>query len=159
MPRLRKRGQVFFQLLYIGAKYKPTRFTNGGDRLVDLGSQGGVFATQVEQRNREKAEGLLRAHPHSVYLYVLACTGAIGGVLFLAVTISLIRQCWRDPPDHLYADGAFIVLIGWFIGAAFDCYNLNGHMFGILTMVVAVTLSGRRAVGADSGSNAQTTVA
>ena len=110
-------------------------------------------------RKPKKAKQLLRAHPHSVYLYVLACTGAIGGLFLLAVIVSLIRQCWRDPPNHLYADGAFIVLIGWLIGAGFDCYNLNGHMFGLVTMVVAVTLPGRAAASNDSGSDTQAAVA
>lgn len=100
------------------------------------------------QKSQRKADRLARAHPHSVYLYVLASGGAVGGVIVAALIVMLIRQCWRDPPDHIYGDGALIALITWLIGALFDCYNLNGHMFGLLVLIAAVTLAGRGATSA-----------
>jgi hypothetical protein len=35
------------------------------------------------------------------------------------------------------------VLLGWLIGTQFDCFNLNGHLFGLLGLVMACTLPGR----------------
>lgn len=85
-------------------------------------------------------------HAHSIYLHQLATTGALGGLILLAVVGLSLRRSFLDPPDHLYADGTLFVLVSWLIGGVFDAYHLNGHMFGLFTFIVALTLCHRAAI-------------
>jgi hypothetical protein len=86
---------------------------------------------------------IARDHPHSTYLYALACLGMIGGAILLAWMLIVVHRCWSDPPDHVYADGTLAALVTWLIGAQFDCYNLNGEEFGLLGLIISVTLHAR----------------
>jgi O-antigen ligase len=95
---------------------------------------------ELLQRQPEDAEYFNRTHPHSAYLYALACTGLVGAALLASVVLLLLRQCWRDRPDHWYADGNLFVLVSWFVGAIFECSNLVGTMMGLLGLVCAVTM-------------------
>ena len=90
---------------------------------------------------------LVRAdhHAHSVYLHELATTGFAGGIIVLAVVVLCVVRALSLAPAHPYADGTLFVLASWLIGAQFDCYQLNGTMFGLLTVVVALTLPARAA--------------
>ncbi|MHC4416074.1 MAG: O-antigen ligase family protein [Planctomycetota bacterium] len=85
-------------------------------------------------------------HAHSMYLHQLATTGAPGALIILGVVLLAIWRAYRDPPDHPYADGTLFVLISWLIGAQTDCYNLNGHLFGLFGLIVALTLPHRAAI-------------
>jgi O-antigen ligase len=86
---------------------------------------------------------LTRDHAHSTYLHTLASTGVIGVALLALVLIVVLRQAWRDRPDHPYSDGMLLVLVCWVVGAQFDCYELNGHQLGLLGLIAALTLPGR----------------
>jgi O-antigen ligase len=88
---------------------------------------------------------MLRSHPHSMYLYLMASTGVVGVTIMLGLMAWALRNGWRDPPDHPYASAMFFVLLAWLIGAAFDCYNLDGHRMGLLAVIVAATLPHRSA--------------
>ena len=82
-------------------------------------------------------------HAHSTYFQTLAGTGIIGIALLLGLLALTARQIWRDPPTHWYVDATMGVLIVWMIGAAFDCYNLNGHLLGMLALIMTATLPNR----------------
>jgi O-antigen ligase len=84
-----------------------------------------------------------QGHPHSTYFHALAATGAIGAGLFGMTVLLLLRNALRDRPDHAYAPLHACVLIGWLIGAAFDCYNLNAHLFGVFALLITFTLRNR----------------
>lgn len=84
-----------------------------------------------------------RHHAHSTWLHVLACTGAIGLVLLTAVAVMALVRAWKDREDHLYTDAAFFALIAWLIGAQFDAFHLNGHMFGLFAFLIAIVLKHR----------------
>ncbi|UCD73880.1 MAG: O-antigen ligase family protein [Phycisphaerales bacterium] len=103
----------------------------------------------ARNHNRDFVQRMRRDHPHSMYLYTLTCTGAIGGILMLAVIVLLVRQLWRDPPNHPWALGSMFVLIGWLIGAMFDCHELNGHAFGLMGYLAAATLPHRARIRYD----------
>jgi O-antigen ligase len=79
-------------------------------------------------------------HAHSLYLHELATTGAPGALLLLAVIVGTLRRAIGLRPDHPYADGTLFALIGWLVGAQFDCYQLAGNMFGLFAFMVALTL-------------------
>lgn len=100
------------------------------------------------QRRPDKADKMTRDHPHSTTLYILATTGAIGGVIVLATIVLAFLAAWRDRPDHPWARGTFFLLIVWLIGAQFDCYNLNGHLLGLFMLAVTLTLPHRPPAGA-----------
>ena len=95
------------------------------------------------QRNDEDVDYLTRDHPHSTYLYTLARTGAVGGALFAMVLLLAVLNAWRAPPAFAWADGTLFALATWIVGAQFDCFELNASTFGMLTLIVAVTLGGR----------------
>jgi O-antigen ligase len=95
---------------------------------------------ELLERQPADAEYFNRTHPHSIYLYALACTGVVGAALLAVVLLILLRQCWRDRPDHWYADGNFFVLVSWLLGAIFECYNLEGTMMGLFGLLCAVTM-------------------
>jgi O-antigen ligase len=99
-----------------------------------------------EREYEWRLDYLMRGHAHSTYLHNLASEGAVGLVLLLAVLLIIARQCLRDRADYPYSDAMFFVLLSWVIGAQFDCYELNGHQLGLLTMIAALTLPGRAKV-------------
>ena len=104
------------------------------DKLID-------FQNAVERLPAKRHRTMMiHQQPHSTWLYVLACTGLIGAALFACGVIVALRQCWRDPPDHLYADAAFFIMIAWIIGASFDSYNLNGELWGLFALLIAITM-------------------
>jgi hypothetical protein len=76
-------------------------------------------------------------------LYLLSTTGIIGSLLFGAGVFTALRRAWRDPPNNLYADAAFFIMIGWIVGAQFDTYNLNGHLWGMFALLIALTMPKR----------------
>ncbi len=84
-----------------------------------------------------------RDHTHNMYLQTLASAGTVGGILLLAVIIFHIRQCIRDRKEHAYALGTLFILIGWLIGALFDCHEQNGHLMGLLALIGTITMTGR----------------
>jgi O-antigen ligase len=89
---------------------------------------------------------MTKDHPHSLYLYALACTGAIGAAIIVMLIVVALRQAWRDRLDHLFADGMLFAMVTWFIGAQFDCYNLDGSRLGLLGALLAFTLPHRAAI-------------
>lgn len=78
-------------------------------------------------------------HAHSVYMHVLACTGLPGVLLLAGVVVMIVRRVCKCRPGHVYSLGTILVLITWLIGAVFDAYHLNGNMFGIFALIVALT--------------------
>jgi O-antigen ligase len=91
-------------------------------------------------------EYLTRDHAHSTYMQTLANQGLVGLTLLLMTLGAIARQCWRDRPDHPYADGMLFAMVVWVVGAQFDCYELNGHQLGLLALIAALTLPGRAPV-------------
>ena len=79
-------------------------------------------------------------HAHSVYMHVLACTGLPGVLILAGVVVISVRRVCKFRPEHVYSIGTILVLSTWLIGAVFDAYHLNGNMFGLLTLLVALTL-------------------
>lgn len=82
-------------------------------------------------------------HAHSSYFHTLAGTGIVGLTLLLAMLALIARRCLVDPRTHPYVDGTLAVLVVWCIGAQFDCFHLNGHLFGMLGLIASVTLPNR----------------
>ena len=93
-----------------------------------------------------QAEYMTKDHPHSLYLYTLSCTGLIGAMIMLALIALCLRQAWKDRADHAFADGVLFAMVSWFIGAQFDCYNLDGSRLGLLAALIAFTLPNRPAI-------------
>ncbi len=79
-------------------------------------------------------------HAHSVYMHVLACTGLPGALILGGVVVMSVRRVAKCRRGHVYSLGTILVLITWLIGAVFDAYHLNGNMFGLFTLIVALTL-------------------
>ncbi len=141
-----------------------------GDVNAAWGSGGGDFSTDVGKRlaRWEGAWRLLLAHPftgtgaggygqamqelgyapvtaldhhaHSVFMHEAAVLGLPGALITLAIGAMVLKRAWSDPPGDRYADGTFFVLVGWLVGALFDCYHFNGTMFGLFTVAVALTM-------------------
>jgi O-antigen ligase len=109
------------------------------------GAGGGGYARAREELGYGMAP-TSDPHAHSLYLHELATAGAPGGLLLLAIVVLTLRRAIRDRPDHPYADGTLYALIGWLIGAQFDCYQLAGNMFGLFTFIVALTLPRRATI-------------
>jgi O-antigen ligase len=82
-------------------------------------------------------------HAHSFTMHELATAGAPGALLLAAIVAVTLYRANRDRRDHPYVDGTLYALIGWLIGAQFDCYQLAGNMFGLFTFLVALTLPHR----------------
>ena len=93
-------------------------------------------------RQPDRAEYMARDHAHSTSMQVLATTGLPGAVLLVTVLALAVRQAWRDPPWHPFSDGTLLVILSWVIGAQFDTYHLNGHLFGLLALALAVSARG-----------------
>ena len=79
-------------------------------------------------------------HAHCLYLHDAATLGFTGLGLTLVVLFACLRRAWSDPPRDRYGDGSFFVLAGWLIGAGFDCYQFSGTMFGLFSLVIALTM-------------------
>ncbi len=82
-------------------------------------------------------------HAHSLYLHDAATLGLTGLGLTLVVLFACLRRAWSDRPRNRYGDGSFFVLAGWMIGALFDCYQFSGTMFGLFSVVIALTMPWR----------------
>jgi len=82
-------------------------------------------------------------HAHSLYLHDAATLGFTGLVFTLVALLACLRRAWSDPPRDRYGDGSFFVLAGWLIGAFFDCYQFSGTMFGLFSVVIALTMPWR----------------
>jgi hypothetical protein len=93
----------------------------------------------------DDAEKFARDHAHSTYLQILSGQGLIGALVLASLLLLAIHQAWRDPDDHVYAVASLGALVSWIIGGLTDCYHLNGHTFGLLAMILAVTLPRRPA--------------
>ena len=103
--------------------------------------------------DRAERGRFLAAHPHSLYLHMLYATG-LGGFIVACLTLwVLLVRCWKSrgvaPNIHGdflggylggYLGGTIFVFISWLIGTQFDCYHLNGHLFGLFALIVAATL-------------------
>jgi O-antigen ligase len=94
-----------------------------------------------EAAGRDEHAALLsgESHAHSMYMHVLACNGLVGVGLLAGVIVIALARGWRDPPDHLFADGNLPALIAWLVGAMFDAYQLTGQLFGVLLVLMVVT--------------------
>jgi O-antigen ligase len=106
---------------------------------------------RVEGRAADDAailDYLSRGHAHSTYLHTLAQLGLIGAAALAALLLLVLRHCARDEADHVYADGTLFVVLAWMIGAQFDCYELNGHLFELLGLAIAATWPYRPPVAA-----------
>jgi O-antigen ligase len=77
-----------------------------------------------------------------MYLHEAATTGLVGTALMLAALGLCLGRLRLRPgaPAHPYADGTLFVLAGWLVGALFDCYQLNGTMFGLFGFIAALGL-------------------
>jgi O-antigen ligase len=95
---------------------------------------------EAERPDEERVEFLTRDHAHSTYLHALATTGGIGALLLVAVVAMTAWRCVRLTPDHPYADATLFALVTWIVGAQFDCYHLNGHLFGLFMLIVTISL-------------------
>jgi len=123
-----------------------------------LGKGAGSFQDQLDlhpeyaairakiRPGSSREDWMTRDHAHSIYLQTLATRGAIGGFTLLLVIVLLIRRCALDRPDHPYSDAALAILVTWLVGAQFDCYDLAGHLCGLLGLLAAVTLPRRPAL-------------
>lgn len=98
---------------------------------------------------RVKHNRFARAHPHSTYLHVLSATGVLGAVPFLLTIGVLLLRTIRERRDHVFASASFFLLLGWLAGANADCYNLNGHLFGLFAFIAALAMPGRAAPRGD----------
>jgi O-antigen ligase len=99
--------------------------------------------------NPDYPRRLQRMHPHSVYLRALALTGIVGAGTLLVMLWVIGRQVLGDRVDHPYALAAGTIFLGWLIGAAFDCFAINGFDLGLLAVLVTLTLRGRPAIRYD----------
>lgn len=127
--------------IYLGAPVVGTGAGSYQDELFDLP----VYVALLERHRDDElvTNWLTRDHAHSTYLHTLATTGSVGGILLLLVVALAVHRAARDRPDHPWVDGTLFALVGWLIGAQFDCYHLNGHLFGLFAVFVAVTLAPR----------------
>ncbi len=82
-------------------------------------------------------------HAHSTYFHTLAGTGVVGLALLVGMLVLIARRCALDPRTHPYVDGTLGVLIVWIVGAQFECFHLNGHLLGMLALVLTATLPNR----------------
>lgn len=108
-----------------------------------------VTALRNYKRGRRLADSRIaymhRHHAHSTYLQVLATQGLLGAAIILAMLVVLLRSAWSQGRDHPYAEAMFFGVLAWMIGAQFDSYHLNGHLLGLLALLIAATLPHRPA--------------
>ncbi len=98
---------------------------------------------RVEACKRSKY--MHRGHAHSTYLQTLATQGLIGAAILVAMLLVLLRSAWIQGRDHPYAEAILFCVLAWMIGAQFDSYHLNGHLLGLLALLIAATLPHRPA--------------
>jgi O-antigen ligase len=79
-------------------------------------------------------------HAHSTYLHEAATTGVVGLGLMLASFGLCLRRLPAGEAAAPYAGGTLFVLFGWLVGGLFDCYQLNGTMFGLFAFIAALGL-------------------
>ncbi len=79
-------------------------------------------------------------HAHSLYLHELATTGLVGLALAGSALGLIALRTWRGSPTDAYAAGTFWAFVTWLVGAAFDCYELNGTMFGLFAVIASLAL-------------------
>ncbi len=92
-------------------------------------------------------------HAHSTWLQELATVGLTGtAVVVAAMVLGLVRAA-RTRDDFAYALGTLAVLAGWLVGSLFDCYQLNGTMFGLLTFCLALVFPHRAAIETHDASH------
>ncbi len=109
------------------------------------GTGGGGYATAIDAIGYGSL-ARRNEHAHSMYLHEAATTGLIGTALMLGAMLLCLRRLppggrgtpWA--PANPYADGTVFVLAGWLVGALFDCYQLNGTMFGLFAFIAALCL-------------------
>ena len=87
------------------------------------------------------AEVWFKDHAHSTYLHTLATTGAVGGAALLAAIVFLLMQAGPMRISEPWSHGTLFVVIGWLIGAQFDCYHLNSHLFGLFALAVTASIA------------------
>lgn len=127
-------------------KQHPLFGLGAGSYFTAQAANSDYQAGRARSRNEYERSYMTHAHPHSMYLYTLACTGAVGAAILLALIVLALRQCWIDPLNHIYADAMLAVLVSWLVGAFFDSYNLDGHRLGLFAVVIGLTLPGRQAI-------------
>jgi O-antigen ligase len=108
------------------------------DRPVTGAGMGGY--THAREAVGHGASGVSDDHAHSFFMHDLATAGAPGALLLLAIVGVSLYRANGDRRDHPYVDGTLYALVGWLIGAQFDCYQLAGNMLGLFTFIVALTL-------------------
>lgn len=111
---------------------------------IGIGSFKDYIAEQPEyleaaESDPNTARYMLRDHAHSDYLQVLATTGIIGLILFVAILLLILYQSWRDLNNHIFAIGSFFAAIGWCISAQFDSLIYIGGMMGLLMILASAT--------------------
>lgn len=111
-----------------------------GDYIEAQAADSDYQAALQRAPSQKKRAYMTKSHPHSLYLYTLACNGLVGAAVLAFVLLTVLWRAWIDPPDHLFAEGSFFALLAWFIGAQSDTYNINGHTLGLLMFIVALTL-------------------
>ena len=111
------------------------------------GTGAGGFGPAVRAMGRGELAGN-NQHAHSVYLHEAATTGALGLLLTLSVLGGCALRAFRSAPGTLYAHATGFVLITWLVGGLFDCYQLNGTMFGLFSVVLALSISTPRSLQA-----------
>jgi O-antigen ligase len=110
---------------------------------IGAGSYRSIARETPEAQKLERFS--VKGHPHSTTLHALSATGLVGGALLAVVLWLALVRCAREADDHLFACAAFGVLVGWIVGAQFDSYHLNGHLMGLFTFLVAISLPARAA--------------
>lgn len=114
----------------------PVRGIGVGSYPTAVQKTPGYLAAIAHEPDRERY--LTRAHPHSVYLYTLCCTGLVGAALLLGVLGITAARAWRIRTDFAYAPAVFFVLLVWLIGAVFDCFTINGNSLGLLAFFMTL---------------------
>lgn len=111
-----------------------------GDPWIGVGAGGfGVAAERLGYGELIPID----QHAHSTWLQELATAGLIGtAIVMAALGLGLVRAA-RTREDFAFADGTLAVLAGWLVGGLFDCYQLNGTMFGLLTFCLGLVFPHR----------------
>ncbi len=121
------------------------RWLGAGQIAIDrpfAGTGAGGYGDAMLEGEYREITGVTH-HAHSLFLHDAATLGFTGLFFTLVVLFECLRRAWSDPPRDRYGDGSFFVLVGWLIGALFDCYQFSGTMFGLFSMVIALTMPWR----------------